>query len=69
MLLAYDLSSDIFKGQCTQLASTFYGVLLHHLTSCSLWVSTDGKMVTPVCPAGGGGLFAWGKYTQKKLEI
>ena len=58
ILLAYDLSSDIFQGQCTQLTAIFHGGLLHHLTSCSLCVSMDGKIVTTVCPAGGGGLFA-----------
>ena len=33
ILLAYDLSSDIFKNKETQLVSTFYAGLLHHLTS------------------------------------
>ena len=65
ILLAYDLSSDIFQGQCTQLVATFYDGLLHHLTSCSLWVSMDEKMATKLCPAGGVGLFVWGEYTQK----
>ena len=58
ILLVYDLSSDIFQRQCTQITATFYGGLLHHLNASSLWVSIDGKMVTTVCPAGGGGLFA-----------
>ena len=66
ILIAYDLSSDIFQNKRTQLASPFYGGLLHHLTSCSLWVSSDQKLVTTVCPNDGGGLFAWGDYKSKK---
>ena len=68
ILLVYDLSSDIFQGQCTQLMVTIYGGLLHHLTSCSLYVSMDEKIVTTVCPANEDGLFVWGEYTRKKRK-
>jgi len=65
-LLAYYLSSDIFQNKDTQLASTFYGGLLHHLTSRPIWISNDNKKITTVCPGEGGGLFAWGDYKERR---
>ena len=63
ILLAYDLSSDIFQNKETQLAATFYGGLLNHLTSRPIWISKDQNIITSVCPSEGGGLFAWGEYS------
>jgi hypothetical protein len=69
ILLAYDLSSDIFQNKDTQLASTFYGGLLHHLTSRPIWISNDQKTITTVCPSEGGGLFAWGDYKERRRLV
>ena len=67
--LAFDLSSDMFDSGIDQLTGTFYGGLFGHLTSKSLWVSTDGEMVSTIPPIKGFTLFAWGWYHQWKSRV
>jgi len=57
--LAYDLSSDVLDqfGKC---GATFYGSLFEHCTSAPLWVTSDGKQATIVCPKEVFYNFAWG---------
>ena len=60
--LAFDISSDMFSTSINQLSGSFYGGLFGHQTSRSIWISSDGKMATTVCPSKRFWLFAWGEY-------
>ena len=64
--LAYNLSSNVFRGRVHTLVGSFYGSLFGHLTSRSTYVSKDGDWVTTIPPTASFGLFAWGEYNQDK---
>jgi hypothetical protein len=57
--IAWDLSSNIFKGNVDILGGTFLGSLVEHATSCSLWEEEMSGWVTTICP-GSATKFAWG---------
>ena len=55
LTLAFDVSSDVMvdigeDGKAGQVGANFYGPLVNHLTVGPIWLSTDGCLVTIVCP-------------------
>ena len=47
-------------GEAGQVGAKLYGPLLNHLTVAQTWLSTDGCLVTIVCP-GNCYNTAWGR--------
>ena len=66
LMLSFNISTEIFSPECNQACGTFFGGLVNHLTSRSLWISADGKYATTVCPEDGVSNAAWGEYKSKK---
>jgi len=56
--IAWDLSSNIFKGNVDILGGTFLGSLVEHATSCSMWEEEMSGWVTTICP-GSATNFVW----------
>ena len=66
MHIAFDVSSDVMvdigqNGNLGQAGATFYGPLIEHCTSASLWISKDGSRVTILPPTDDCFNAAWGK--------
>ena len=57
--IAWNLSSDVFTEEISTLTGTFFGKLVEHLTSCSLYEEMSSGWVTTLCP-GNGCNIAWG---------
>ena len=57
--VAWDLSSNIFSNTTDLLRCTFFGKLIGHVTSCSIWEECSGGGVTTLCP-GLVSLLCWG---------
>jgi hypothetical protein len=66
--ICWDLSSDIFASGINVLGGTFFGSLVEHCTSCSLYSEEVSGWVTPICKGCGTNL-AWGSSSgQRKLK-
>jgi hypothetical protein len=57
--IAWDLSSDVFSDGISTISGTFFGKLVEHCTSCSLYQEKSSGGVTTLCP-GNAGNVAWG---------
>ena len=58
--ISWDLSSHSYNERSDILAATFFGSLVEHLTSCSIWMEESSGDVTTICP-GTACNIAWGK--------
>ena len=68
LLLALDLSSDMFTNRAKQLGCTFLGGAFGHLTTRSLYVHRNGRNVSTIPPPLCNGNAAWGEYTSKSAS-
>ena len=67
--IAWDLSSDVFTHDIGTISGTFFGKLVEHLTSCSLYEEVVTGWVTTLCP-GNACNIAWGTSGgSKKLKL
>ena len=48
--IAWDLSSDVFSDGISTISGTFFGKLVEHCTSCSLYQEMSSGGVTTLCP-------------------
>jgi hypothetical protein len=65
--IAWDLSSNKFKGYVDILGGTFLGSLVEHATSCSLWEEEMSGWVTTICP--GSARSSSGGKNRLQLEV
>jgi hypothetical protein len=67
--IAWDLSSDVFNDEINTISGTFFGKLVEHVTSCSLYEEMHSGWVTTLCP-GHACNVAWGTSGGKnKLKL
>ena len=67
--IAWDLSSDVFNDEIDTISGTFFGRLVEHVTSCSLYEEVHTGWVTTLCP-GNASNIAWGTSGGKnKLKL
>ena len=64
---AWDISSHVLAN-IGRVGGTFFGKLVEHVTSCSLYQEKSSGWVTTLCP-GSACNFAWGTSGGKKLSL
>ena len=68
--MCWDKSSEVFTGDIEIIATTFFGNLSPHATSCPIWTDIETGYVTTLCPGnashtdwGSSGGYAYTKST------